>query len=345
MIYRISTIEEVGSHSNRIQRAFTIVELLIVIVVIAILAAISIVAYNGIQNRARESAADSALNQAVKKIAMTQVDSGSASPQCIDFYFAVTSKTDLTNDAACVFSKDDIGYQYKQTPAGGPYVGYCITATSGKISRNITNTGGLTEGACPGHGSGGVDPVTNLVVNPSLEVNANGWHVNWGTGGTGTSVHTNDSTALCGSRSFRMTWSSAPAVTWGGVSGISIPVSVGKVYTGSIWIKSNTAQQLYLILRPNTHPTDQDRRGSVVSVAANTWTRLTVTTDAIPAGITHLTVSTVRNGSGSWQPGNVVEYDCMMVNEGQLHGFADGSSAGWSWNGNAGNSTSVGPPL
>ena len=33
-------------------RAFTIVELLIVIVVIAILAAISVVAYNGIQNRA-----------------------------------------------------------------------------------------------------------------------------------------------------------------------------------------------------------------------------------------------------------------------------------------------------
>ena len=35
---------------------FTIVELLIVIVVIAILAAISIVAYNGIQQRARETA-------------------------------------------------------------------------------------------------------------------------------------------------------------------------------------------------------------------------------------------------------------------------------------------------
>ncbi len=37
------------------QRGFTIVELLIVVVVIAILAAITIVAYNGIQNRARDS--------------------------------------------------------------------------------------------------------------------------------------------------------------------------------------------------------------------------------------------------------------------------------------------------
>jgi prepilin-type N-terminal cleavage/methylation domain-containing protein len=40
-------------------RGFTIVELLIVIVVIAILAAITIVSYNGIQNRANETAVQS----------------------------------------------------------------------------------------------------------------------------------------------------------------------------------------------------------------------------------------------------------------------------------------------
>lgn len=49
---------------------FTIVELLIVVVVIAILAAITIVSYNGIQNRARQSAAASTLRQAVIKISL-----------------------------------------------------------------------------------------------------------------------------------------------------------------------------------------------------------------------------------------------------------------------------------
>lgn len=50
------------------ERGFTIVELLIVIVVIAILAAIVIVAYNGIQNRAKTQSAQSAAANVQKKI-------------------------------------------------------------------------------------------------------------------------------------------------------------------------------------------------------------------------------------------------------------------------------------
>ena len=50
------------------QRGFTIVELLIVIVVIAILAAISIVAYTGVQARARDSKRSSDLTQIKKAL-------------------------------------------------------------------------------------------------------------------------------------------------------------------------------------------------------------------------------------------------------------------------------------
>lgn len=55
---------------------FTIVELLIVIVVIGILAAITIVAYSGIQNRANDSAVQSDLSAMAKKIALFHVDNG-----------------------------------------------------------------------------------------------------------------------------------------------------------------------------------------------------------------------------------------------------------------------------
>lgn len=55
-----------GTHSRNTS-GFTIVELLIVIVVIAILAAITIVAYNGIQNRAKSSAGQQTTNSVIKK--------------------------------------------------------------------------------------------------------------------------------------------------------------------------------------------------------------------------------------------------------------------------------------
>jgi prepilin-type N-terminal cleavage/methylation domain-containing protein len=58
------------------QTGFTIVELLIVIVVIGILAAISIVAYNGVQNRANDTAVQNDISGIVKKIRMYEADAG-----------------------------------------------------------------------------------------------------------------------------------------------------------------------------------------------------------------------------------------------------------------------------
>jgi general secretion pathway protein G len=58
------------------QKGFTIVELLIVIVVIGILAAITIVAYNGVQDRTRFAKAQSDLSSLNKAILMYYADNG-----------------------------------------------------------------------------------------------------------------------------------------------------------------------------------------------------------------------------------------------------------------------------
>ncbi len=55
---------------------FTIVEMLIVIVVIAILAAISVVAYTGVQQRARDSQRKSDVAAIVKALKLYEVDNG-----------------------------------------------------------------------------------------------------------------------------------------------------------------------------------------------------------------------------------------------------------------------------
>jgi prepilin-type N-terminal cleavage/methylation domain-containing protein len=122
--------------TNR-HEGFTIVELLIVIVVIAILAAITIVAYNGIQDRAKTSKAASALTQASKKLKLWQVDNA-------DQYPATLAEAGISNTA-------DTSYQYSSNNSTSPAT-YCISATTANSSYYLSSSSSTVQsGICPGH--------------------------------------------------------------------------------------------------------------------------------------------------------------------------------------------------
>ena len=69
--------KKTSSNKSYPKAGFTIVELLIVIVIIGILAAITVVAYNGIQNRANDTAIQSDVRNIFMKVRELEAINGS----------------------------------------------------------------------------------------------------------------------------------------------------------------------------------------------------------------------------------------------------------------------------
>lgn len=97
------------------QKGFTIVELLIVIVVIAILAAITIVSYNGITARANTTSAQSAASTIIKKVEAFYADGATTGYP--------TGRAQLTATASAPYYVSGItlsGSDITAAPTGGP---------------------------------------------------------------------------------------------------------------------------------------------------------------------------------------------------------------------------------
>lgn len=129
---------------NKHQTGFTIVELLIVIVVIGILAAITIVAYNGVQNKANDTAVQADLKNIGGKITE---------------FMVINEQTPTASDADLLpmnlkVAKRSYGAHY--TPGSQYNLLYCRTnssfllvaaSTSGKVYRYLD--GGVRDGVGP----------------------------------------------------------------------------------------------------------------------------------------------------------------------------------------------------
>lgn len=128
-------------------QGFTIVELLIVIVVIGILAAITLVSFNGIQQRASEVVLKNDLSNAAKQLEIARINDGSYP------------------DSDTFLGKSE-GTSYQYDVDGG---NYCLTATSSRLSgfsfhvSSVNST--IQQGACSGH------------VSDANELWAAGWRV------------------------------------------------------------------------------------------------------------------------------------------------------------------------
>jgi type II secretory pathway pseudopilin PulG len=127
--------------SKQKQLGFTIVDLLIVIVVIGILAAITIVAFNGVQRRAYETTLQSDLRQGAKQLALDYTQNNS-----------YPTSLAAANNGNGLKSSNGTTFQYSYNNNTNP-ASFCLAATSSRSDvpgYSISTTNDLYKGACTG---------------------------------------------------------------------------------------------------------------------------------------------------------------------------------------------------
>ena len=316
------------------RRGFTIVELLIVIVVIGILAAITIVAFNGVQNKAKASAAQSAVSQASKKIIAYAAEN-------FDQYPPSLTAAGITNTQ---------GLEYSYNNDVSPRT-YGVTATEGSFSYFVSSTSTKpTSGGYQGHGSGGAAAITNLHINPGA-VSTTGYG-SWAgdTGSTNAVSSVASSWSLSGS-AVRTTWTAVVGVN--GDLQVALnnaaALSANTVYTVRYRISAGqnssiSAPGLYAASGVYSYSARSQTSDTVMTAGNPVTLWLTFQADgaALSSGLRALVSPRSKVVGHSYDISEVVIYAGAYNS---AIGFYSGASPNWIWNGVANNSTSTGAPL
>lgn len=289
---------------------FTIVELLIVVVVIAILAAITIVAYNGIQNRAKESSLQSSTSQASKKVAAYAALNSDTYPSQATFL----ADTGLSNSS-------DVTYDYYVRASDSK--SYCVSASGPNTSISsfsLTSfSGSLNRERC----------ILNMETNPSSEAAA------FAGAGAGSNTRTVSPTQkFSGTNSTRFTWVSGSA----GIQSSIITVQPSTTYFVSLYVYGESGALPVFNVAASDYATNSVTMNG--SSAIGSWQRISRTYTTTAAQTTLRTWTTVGSASTFYADAILI----AALPSGSAE-YNDGNSADWVWNGATNASTSFGPAV
>lgn len=317
--------------AGRGRGGFTIVELIVIVVVIGILVGVTVVSYTLITKGVNEQQAANSLQKFATAANTFKSESG--------MYPSVMDQLDFT-------PAEGVSLQYSYMSSNDSF---CATATyKGADAYIKSGSREVTSGGCPGHGVGGNEAIVNYSTNPGLEADVDGWRSN---DGSVIPRSRDSSVARSGSWSIRQSPNSTStalvslyAVGGNNPSGFVLPGA--GVYTQSIYFRADVPHTGRLAVAWRIGGVWQTAvLGSTINGAAGQWTRATQTF-TLPANVEYVRPAMYVHSTTA-QPGGTYGWvdDYMIVSGGTAPAFADGSTAGWTWNGMQNASSSTGPAL